>query len=168
MRKKESNHLVQTAELLKEISLFVIYVRAKQVEQRHIGEGIHLRRWISTLSSTDLNYLFGKFTVSTTWTMIKDLILLDLISSGNGIAHGKSLYLSFDPVPDSLKLLSEVTQPRSQTLYCLSERLSPAQQHADVDLIENLCITMKLDDYAGGDVFIDTIAVPADRLLTLL
>ena len=171
IRKNESNYRIslQTAELLKEISLFVTYVRAKQTEQRRDGEGIHVRRWISTdMSSTNLNDLFMTFTVSTTWTLIKDLILLDLISSGNGIAQGKSLYLSFDPVADTLKLLTEVAQPRSQTLYCLSERLTSSQQQADIDMIENLCTSVKLEDYAGGDVSLDTIAVPAERLLTLL
>ena len=170
IRKKENTHRIslQTAELLKEISLFVTYVQAKQTEQRRDGEGIHVRRWISTLSSTYLNDLFTKFNVSSSWLLIKDLILLDLISCGNGIAHGKSLYLSFDPIADMLKLVNEVAQPRSQTLYCLSERLTSLQQQADIDMIENLCTSVKLDDYAGGDVSIDTIAVPAERLLTLL
>ena len=148
--------------------MFVTYVRAKQIEQRRDGEGIRVRRWISTLSSTFLDDLFRTFTVSPTWTLVKDLILLDLISSGNGIAHGTPLYLYFDPVADTMKLLSEVAQPRSQTLYCLSERLTSSQQQADIDLIENLCTSLRLDDYAGGDVSIDTIAVPAERLLRLL
>ena len=170
IRKKENTHRIslQTAELLKEISLFVTYVQAKQTEQRRDGEGIHVRRWISTLSSTYLNDLFTKFNVSSSWLLIKDLILLDLISSGNGIAHGKPLYLSLDPIADTLKLVNEVAQPRSQTLYCLSKRLTSLQQQADIDMIENLCTSVKLDDYAGGDVSMDTIAVPAERLLTLL
>lgn len=150
-------------ELLKELSLFALYVRSKhrnrecdESEQRHQQQDT-FRHWVSTLGSADVGMLLKSFTASTYWTLTKDMLMVDLITSSSGIAHNKPLYLIFDPAVESMTLLNESGQQRWQAEYLSLERNTGDRQihQADMDLIDCLCTSLKMDDQTGGDVSMD-------------
>jgi hypothetical protein len=85
------------------------------------------------------------------------MLMVDLITSSSGIAHDRCLYIVFDPSTESMSLLSEAVQQRWQADYLSLERNTGDRQihDADLELIQSLCTSLKIDDQAGGEVTID-------------
>jgi hypothetical protein len=150
------------SELLKELSLFAVYVRTRHRRISDGGDseqGEHgpFRHWVSTLGTGDVATLLKSFTASAYWPLIKDMLMVDLITSTRGIAHDLSLYMVFDTAAESMSLLSESVQQRWQMEYLSLERNTDDRRihRADLELMQSLCTSLKIDDQAGGEVTID-------------